>query len=83
MTSRRFTASAPFGTISTQEAENVGKVLRFDGDLPAIHAIISRCHPSHLLRAHRLVVGQLSFGKYVTNGFAIPVELLPEAMRKE
>jgi hypothetical protein len=80
---RKFTATSPFATISTEEVQVLGKILRFEGDLLALHSYTCRCPPTYLLRGERLAMARISFGKYLTNGFAIPVELLANAMRKK
>jgi hypothetical protein len=78
---RTFKAQSPFATISTEEIQTVGKVLRFEGDILALHTYTCRCLATYLLRAISLVNGQVSFGKYVANGFAIALDSLASAIK--
>lgn len=83
VTERRFTALCPWGTISTIEVSNIGKVLRFEGDILAIHALVSRTSIVETYRAAFMVNGKPSFGKYVANGLYLPLETLVQAMKED
>jgi hypothetical protein len=78
---RIFTAQSPFATISTEEVPVLGKVLRFEGDIMALHCYTCRGRTYYMLRGVRLASGEMSFGRYVTSGFAIPVETLGSAIK--
>lgn len=80
---RRFTALCPRGTISTIEVSNIGKVLRFEGDILAIHALVSRTSVVEIYRAAFLVNGKPSFGRYVANGLYLPLETLVQAIKEK
>jgi hypothetical protein len=77
---RIFRALSPVGTITAQSNDVLGKVLRFEGDLIAIHTLICRCSPRWIVRARHLIDGQISFGKYVMSSTFYPLATLQKAM---
>jgi hypothetical protein len=77
---RTFKALSPLGTITTEEVPSLGKVLRFEGDITAIHVLVSRCHPDWIFRAHLQANGKISFGLYVTNGLSCSLRLIRAAV---
>ncbi|KAF2396080.1 hypothetical protein EJ06DRAFT_242395 [Trichodelitschia bisporula] len=77
---RFFRALSPFGTITTQLNNVLGKVLRFEGDLVAFRSLISRCEAEWVFRGRDLIHGQQSFGKYLTSATYYPLYTLHRAM---
>jgi hypothetical protein len=77
---RVFAAYSPIASITTEEVNVIGKVLRFEGDILELHAMIGRCHSAWIIRASPLVVGQGSFGMYLANGLFWPLALLNNCM---
>lgn len=76
-----FEAVGQFGTITTILSPNVGKFLRFEGDIFAISAQISKGHPTVLLNYASVANGKLALGPdYVMNGYFFPLQLLPIAV---
>ncbi|KAG7406357.1 hypothetical protein Forpe1208_v013582 [Fusarium oxysporum f. sp. rapae] len=76
---RDFQAYSRFGTI-TPDSDSMGRVLRFDGDILAIHELISRCSAVWVFRAADLVLGMLSFGKYRVLDAFQPLASLAQAI---
>lgn len=77
---RNFRAYSPMGTIETQDSDVVVRVLRFEGDILAIHELISRCDTAWVWRAADLVPGMLSFGKYLVLNAFLPLKTLARAI---
>ena len=78
---RNFTAIGQFGTITTTPQSDIGKVLRFEGDIFAIHREISKGHPAMLPSCAGCANGKLGFGpKYTFSGYFYPMNLLPQAI---
>ncbi|KAI9803567.1 MAG: hypothetical protein M1825_001910 [Sarcosagium campestre] len=80
---RYFRASSPFGTISTEEVQILGKLLRFDGDALKIHQNTSRCDAFWLFRGSRLIFGQFTVGRYTLNGIFSPIDRLHYAISSD
>lgn len=82
LSERTFEAVGEFGTISTIFQSDLGKVLRFEGDMLAIHSQISKGHPLNLINNYVMVNGKLQLGPgFAANGFFYPLHLLPVAIR--
>ncbi|KAJ4202015.1 hypothetical protein NW759_015483 [Fusarium solani] len=80
---RRFTAVSDFGTIKTLKLDELGKVIRFEGDILAIYHQISKgSFVSKVIgRTGSASNGRLSFGlKYTTNGMFYPLKLISTAL---
>ena len=77
---REFRAYSPIGTITTHDSDIMGRVLRFEGDILAIHERISRCDTQWVYRAADLVPGMLSFGKYLVLSAFQPLTTLSRAI---
>jgi len=77
---RDFTALSPHGTITTEHINNLGKVLRFDGNILEIRSLIDHDPAIYVLKAATLISGQLRFGYYNANGIAIPLGILGQAI---
>jgi hypothetical protein len=77
---RVFRAYSPIASITTEEVQVLGKVLRFEGDVLQLHALIARCSFDWIMRAKPLIIGQLSFGMYGANGISMPLTTLSNAI---
>lgn len=80
---RRFTAVSDFGTIKTLKLDELGKVIRFEGDILAIfHQISKGSFMSNVVGGTGSVSnGRLSFAlKYTTNGMFYPLQLISTAL---
>jgi hypothetical protein len=81
---RDFTAVGPFGTISTYEKSDLGKVLRFEGDIFSIHEMIFQGRLQLLHHWMPAANGELAVGpKYVFSGYFYPLDLLSRAMAEK
>lgn len=76
---REFRAYSPIGTITTQDL-GVGRGLKFEGDIVAIHDLISRCATEWVYRAADLIPGILSFGKFCALNAFQPLPTLARAI---
>ncbi|KAK4446745.1 hypothetical protein QBC34DRAFT_145044 [Podospora aff. communis PSN243] len=77
---RVFRAYSPIASITTEEVQVIGKVLRFEGDVLQLHSLISRCSFHWIIRARSLIAGQLNFGMYGVNGISMPLTTLSNAI---
>jgi hypothetical protein len=80
ISSRNFNATGPFGTITTEDFPNFGKVLRFEGDIFNLYRTISRCDRVWLYVLAPQIVGRLSLGNFVSFGNVLPLQMIKEAV---
>jgi hypothetical protein len=59
---REFRATGPHGSITTEDLVNFGKVLRFEGDMFAIHGNVNLCEPRWLSWCAGYPLGRLVWG---------------------
>ncbi|KAF2679815.1 hypothetical protein K458DRAFT_263315, partial [Lentithecium fluviatile CBS 122367] len=77
---RLFQAFSPYGTITTHESNVLGKMLRFEGDILAFHALTSKGTSFSAYRARALISGRVSFGKYLSIGTHYPLKVIQRAI---
>jgi hypothetical protein len=77
---RSFTAISPYASITTEEIQNFGKVLRFEGDMLAIYRDIMRRGAKTLRSRAPQISGRLSFGSLRPSKALLPVQIVIEAI---
>ena len=77
---RDFRALGPFATITVEDLPNFGKVLRFEGDMLAIHTTVRRCSAMWLRIAAIQLNGKLLFGKLMASGTVVLLDVLVKAL---
>lgn len=78
--SRKFTATGPFGSITTENILNFGKVLRFEGDMFAIHDDVRVASIAEITRGAAQTNGKLAFGSLISQGNFLSIQVMVESI---